>query len=69
MFSSTAQLLTDDQCVNGTGVGAQHVGNLQQSSTNTSGAATPSASTGAGNVLAPVASTGLLAGLLAWGML
>ncbi|KAF3042658.1 hypothetical protein E8E12_005552 [Didymella heteroderae] len=69
VFNSTAQLLADDQCVNGTGVGAQHVGNLQSSSTNSSTAATPSASTGAGSMLTPVAGSGLLAGLLAWGML
>ncbi|KAJ8117664.1 hypothetical protein OPT61_g1193 [Boeremia exigua] len=69
VFNSTAQLLADDQCVNGTGVSAEHIGNLQQSSTNTSSAATPSASTGAGSILTPMAGTGLLAGLLAWGML
>ncbi|KAF2622930.1 hypothetical protein BU25DRAFT_304676, partial [Macroventuria anomochaeta] len=72
VFNSTAQLLADDQCVNGTGVSAQHIGNLQQSSTNstnTSSGATPSASTGAGSMLTPMAGSGLLAGLLAWGML
>lgn len=55
--------------MNGTGVGAQHVGNLQQSSTNTSSAATPSVSTGAGSMLTPVVGTRLLAGLLAWALL
>ncbi|KAJ4333784.1 hypothetical protein N0V87_007352 [Didymella glomerata] len=69
VFNSTAQLLADDQCVNGTGVGAQFVGNLQSSTTNSTSAATPSPSSGAGIILTPMAGTGLLAGLLAWGMM
>ncbi|KAL1596844.1 hypothetical protein SLS59_007585 [Nothophoma quercina] len=69
VFNSTAQLLADDQCVNGTGVSAQHIGNLQQSSTNTSSGATPSASTGAAGSLIPAYGSGLFAVILAWGML
>lgn len=69
VFNSTAQLLSDDQCKNGTGVSAQEIGNLQESSTNTSSGASSSPSSGAAGLMAPVAGTGLVAGLLAWGLL
>lgn len=69
VFNSTAQLLADDQCVNGTGVSAQHIGNVQQSSTNTSSGATPSPSKGAATGVKPAIGSGLLAALLAWAML
>ncbi|KAG9199900.1 hypothetical protein G6514_007800 [Epicoccum nigrum] len=70
VFNSTAQLLGDDQCKNGTGVSAQEIGNLEESATNTSGGASPSSSSGAAaGLMAPVAGTGLVAGLLAWGLL
>lgn len=69
VFNSTAQLLGDDVCVNGTGVSAQEIGNLEEASTNTSSGATPAASTGAASVLKPAVGSGLVAGLLAWGLL
>ena len=70
VFNTTAQLLSDDQCKNGTGVSAQVIGNLQESSTNTSSGASSSPSSGAAaGLMAPVAGTGLVAGLLAWGLL
>lgn len=70
VFNTTAQLLSDDQCKNATGVSAQEIGNLQESSTNTSSGASSSPSAGAAaGLMAPVAGTGLVAGLLAWGLL
>ncbi|KAF2998506.1 hypothetical protein E8E13_003931 [Curvularia kusanoi] len=69
VFNSTAQLLSDDQCKNATGVSAEHIGNLQQSSTNTSSGASSTPSSAAGSLMAPAAGTGLLAALLAWGLL
>ena len=70
VFNTTAQLLSDDQCKNATGVSAQEIGNLQESSTNTSSGASSSPSSGAAaGLMAPVAGTGLVVGLLAWGLL
>lgn len=72
VFNSTAQLLADDQCKNGTGVSAQHIGNLEQSAangTNTSSGGSSTPSSAAGSLMAPVAGSGLLAALLAWGLL
>lgn len=69
VFNSTAQLLADDQCVNGTGVSAEEIGNIEEHATSTSSGATPSASTGAAGMLKPVAGSSLLAGVLAWGLL
>lgn len=69
MFNSTAQLLADDQCVNGTGVSAQEIGNIEEQATNTSSGATPSPSTGAAAMLKPMVGGSLIAGALAWGLL
>ncbi|KAJ4353055.1 hypothetical protein N0V95_003708 [Ascochyta clinopodiicola] len=69
VFNSTAKLLADDQCVNGTGVSAQEVGNLEEHATNTSSGATPSTSKSAASVLKPMIGSSLFAGLLAWGLL
>ena len=62
-------------CKNGTGVSAQEIGNLNESAanaTNTSSGGGVEASPGsnaATGLMAPVAGTGLVAGLLAWGLL
>jgi hypothetical protein len=69
VFNSTAKLLADDQCVNGTGVSAVEIGNIKETTTNTSSSPTASASTGAAGALKPVIGSGLLAALLAWGLL
>ena len=74
VFNSTAKVLGDDMCKNGTGVSAQEIGNLDESATNATntssgGGVEASPGSGAAGLMAPVAGTGLVAGLLAWGLL
>ncbi|CAN9083311.1 unnamed protein product [Alternaria alternata] len=68
MFNSTAELLSDDQCQNGTGVSGVAIENAATETTNGSSeaSATP---TGAASRLSPVVGSGLLAAVLAWGLL
>ncbi|KAJ4377525.1 hypothetical protein N0V83_000350 [Neocucurbitaria cava] len=70
-FNSTAQLLSDDQCKNGTGVGGVAIENVDASSSSPtpSGSAAPAGSSGAASGLSPAVGSGLVAGLLAWGLL
>lgn len=71
-FNSTAQLLPNDQCVNGTGVGGVAIANVQSntsSSATPSGSAAPAKSSGAASSLGPVMGSGLFAAVLAWGLL
>jgi hypothetical protein len=68
MFNSSAQLLPDDQCQNGTGVGGVAIANV--ASETEGGAATPSPTpTGAAGRLSPVVGSAMLAAVLAWGFL
>lgn len=67
-FNSSAQLLADNQCTNGTGVGGVALGNVQSAAT-PSGSAAPTKSSGAAVALGPVAGGGLFAAILAWGLL
>jgi hypothetical protein len=73
VFNKTAQLLASDQCVNGTGVSAQAIGSKGESTNATNatgtGAAGSKPTTAGADMLKPVAGAGLLAGLLAWGLL
>ncbi|CAO2647466.1 Nn.00g083880.m01.CDS01 [Neocucurbitaria sp. VM-36] len=70
-FNSTAQLLSDDQCQNSTGVGGVAIENVDANSDSptASGSAAPTESSGAASVLSPAIGSGLLAGLLTWGLL
>ncbi|KAL6709942.1 hypothetical protein ACN47E_000727 [Coniothyrium glycines] len=69
-FNSTAQLLADDQCYNGTGVGGVAIQNANVNSTaSPSGSAAPAGSSGAAAILSPTMGTGIFAALLAWGLL
>ncbi|KAH7344292.1 hypothetical protein BKA66DRAFT_434350 [Pyrenochaeta sp. MPI-SDFR-AT-0127] len=73
-FNSTAQLLSDDQCKNGTGVSGVAIQNADSNSSHSgsptpSGSAAPTRSSGAASGLTPTLGSGLLAGLLAWGLL
>ncbi|OAL44764.1 hypothetical protein IQ07DRAFT_604708 [Pyrenochaeta sp. DS3sAY3a] len=71
-FNSTAQLLSDDVCKNGTGVGGIAIENVDASSASTSpspsGSSPPAASTGAASVVGPVTGGGLLVAMVAWGL-
>ena len=70
VFNKTASLLADDQCVNGPGVSSEELGSsaaANASSTGDAAASTPT--TGTASALKPAAGAGLLAGLLAWGLL
>lgn len=64
-FNSSAQLLSDDQCQNATGVSGVAIQNAG-TETSPSGSAE---STGAAIVVKPIVGGGLLAGLIAWGLL
>jgi hypothetical protein len=68
-FNSSAQLLAQDQCVNGTGVGGEVIGNLAGHSATPSGSATPAASSGVASQMGPVVGSGLFAAVVAWGLL
>ncbi|KAH7069953.1 hypothetical protein BKA63DRAFT_92253 [Paraphoma chrysanthemicola] len=71
-FNSTAQLLAQDQCVNGTGVAGEAIGNLaghSDSHATPSGSATPAASSGVASTMGPAVGSGLVAAVLAWGLL
>ncbi|CBX96385.1 hypothetical protein IAQ61_001553 [Plenodomus lingam] len=73
MFNSTAQLLADDQCQNSTGVGGVAIQNADVNSTpggpTSSGSAAPAASSAAASVFTPAVGSGLLAAMLACGLL
>ena len=69
MFNSTAQLLSDDQCQNGTGVAGVAIENAAtetEEGNSTEASPTP---TGAAGRLSPVVGSGILAVVLAWGLL
>jgi hypothetical protein len=69
MFNSTAELLSDDQCQNGTGVSGVEIENAAtetEDGNSTEASATP---TGAAGKLSPFVGSGLLAAVLAWGLL
>jgi len=71
-FNSSAELLSDDQCQNSTGVGGVAIQNVDANSSESptpSGSAAPEGSSGAASVMTPTIGTGLLAALLAWGLL
>ncbi|KAF1937804.1 hypothetical protein EJ02DRAFT_355969 [Clathrospora elynae] len=74
VFNSKAQLLSDDECKNGTGVSGVEIENVsgnatQAESPSSSGSAAPAGSTGAAGRLSPVVGSGMLAAVLAWGLL
>ena len=72
VFNKTAQLLADDQCVNGTGVSAQEIGNLgevAEGNTTGNGSADGKPNTGGAGSLKPMAGAALFGGLLAWGLM
>ncbi|KAG9187329.1 hypothetical protein G6011_05200 [Alternaria panax] len=68
MFNSTAELLSDDQCQNGTGVAGVAIENAATETSNGSSeaSATP---TGAAGRLSPIVGSGMMAAVLAWGLL
>jgi hypothetical protein len=68
MFNSTATLLADDQCKNGTGVSGVAIENVA-SGTEQSGSGASAKPTGAASHLSPALGTGLFAAVLAWGLL
>lgn len=68
VFNSTAQLLSDDQCKNATGVSGVAIQNANTNPSTPSGSATP-ARTGAASALTPTLGGGVFAALLAWGFL
>ena len=75
MFNSTAELLSDEQCQNSTGVSASAIENAgsgseteEESPSGTAGGDSP-AETGAASHLSPMVGTGLFAAALAWGLL
>jgi hypothetical protein len=67
MFNSTAELISDDQCQNGTDVSGVAIANV--ASTTEGGEAASSTPTGAAGRLSPVVGSGLVAAVLAWGLL
>ncbi|KAI8931836.1 hypothetical protein NX059_011472 [Plenodomus lindquistii] len=73
MFNSTAQLLSDDQCQNTTGVSGVPIQNAAVNSTSEgatpSGSAAPAGSSAAAAILSPALGSGTLAAVLAWWLL
>ncbi|KAL5117340.1 hypothetical protein ACEQ8H_004785 [Pleosporales sp. CAS-2024a] len=65
-FNATAQLLSDDQCKNGTGVGGVAIANVQSGGTPT-GSASPTRSSGAATKAGPILGSGIVAAVIAWG--
>lgn len=72
MFNSTAQLLSDDQCRNSTGVSGFEIENVGSASQteggNSTGGAASKPASAAGRV-SPVVGTALFAAVLTWGLL
>ncbi|KAH8723029.1 hypothetical protein GQ44DRAFT_774554 [Phaeosphaeriaceae sp. PMI808] len=69
-FNATATLLADDQCKNATGVSGVAIANVQATATgNSTGAVKPSSSAGAASSMGPAVGGGLVAAVLAWGLL
>lgn len=71
MFNSTAQLLSDDQCKNGTGVSGVEIANVDSAAQNGGGNATGGEApkpTGAAGRVSPAVGTALFAAVLAWGL-
>ncbi|KAF2870241.1 hypothetical protein BDV95DRAFT_575348 [Massariosphaeria phaeospora] len=66
-FNATAALLSDDECANSTGVSGVAIQNADTPSTTGEPASTESK--GAATVLKPAIRSGMLAALLAWGLL
>jgi hypothetical protein len=73
MFNSTAQLLSDDQCKNGTGVSGVQIENVGASSQTQGGngtaGETPKATGAAAGRVGPMVGTTLVAAVVAWGLL
>jgi hypothetical protein len=69
-FNSTATLLADDKCVNGTGVGGTSIGNLQgNAAASPTGSAAPAQSSGAAARMGSSVGGGVFAAVVAWGLL
>lgn len=69
MFNSTAELLSDDQCQNGTGVSGVEIENAATETADGNSTEASSTPTGAAGRLSPFVGSGLLAAVLAWGLL
>jgi hypothetical protein len=63
MFNSSATLLGDDECRNGTGVAGVAIENVDE------GAASPSTPASSAGRLAPMLGTGAFAAVVAWRLL
>jgi len=69
VFNSTAQLLSDEQCKNATGVSGVTIQNANSNSSMPSGSAAPAGTKGAASALIPTFGGSVVAALLAWGLL
>jgi hypothetical protein len=70
MFNSTATLLSDDQCQNGTGVSGIAIENVASGTEQGSpGASTTPTGAASRLSLSPALGTGLFAAVLTWGLL
>ncbi|KAI4949542.1 hypothetical protein J4E91_005281 [Alternaria rosae] len=69
MFNATAELLSDDQCQNGTDVGGVAIENVASGTEEGGDAAASPAPTGAAGKLSPVVGSGMVAAVLAWALL
>ena len=69
MFNATAELLSDDQCHNGTDVSGVAIANVGSATEEGGDAAASPAPTGAAGRLSPVVGSGMVAAVLAWMLL